>query len=78
MADAVPQFVQPEGLALGIIVVSLIFLILSLISVGIRVYVRQDEETLGFDDWLMVGGTVRTFCSLDLSEGRENEGYRPN
>lgn len=61
MADAVPQFVQPEGLALGIIVVSLIFLILSLISVGIRVYVRQDEETLGFDDWLMVGGTVRTF-----------------
>lgn len=78
MADAVPQFVQPEGLALGIIVVSLIFLILSLISVGIRVYVRQDEETLGFDDWLMVGGTVRTFRSLDLSEGRENEGYRPN
>ena len=61
MADSVPQFVQPEGLALGIIVVSLIFLILSLISVGIRVYVRQDEETLGFDDWLMVGGTVRTF-----------------
>ena len=78
MADAIPQFVQPEGLALGIIVVSLIFLILSLISVGIRVYVRQDEETLGFDDWLMVGGTVRTFRSLDLSEGRENEGYRPN
>ena len=61
MADAIPQFVQPEGLALGIIIVSLIFLIISLISVAIRIYIRQDEHTLGLDDWLMVGGTVRTF-----------------
>ena len=57
--DPGARIIQPVGLPLGIITVSSIFLFFSILFTGIRTYVRYQDRVLGWDDWLMVGGTVR-------------------
>lgn len=69
--DANLRFVQPEGLALAIIIVSLVFLFFSLLSVGIRIYIRQSDNALGLDDWLVLGGVV---CSIHCIPSLLDEG----
>ena len=49
----------PEGLPLAIIVISFIFLGLSLVAVGLRTYIRLKKQTFGLDDAFMAIGTVR-------------------
>ncbi|KAI1246372.1 hypothetical protein MGN70_013271 [Eutypa lata] len=65
--DANLRFVQPEGLALAIIIVSLVFLFFSLLSVGIRIYIRQSDNALGLDDWLVLGGVMGYVADVGLA-----------
>lgn len=57
--------IQPEGLALTTIVVTIVFTILSSIIVCLRFYVRLSLNSFAFEDWLMLFGWVS--CSSVLS-----------
>lgn len=50
--------IQPEGLALALLVVTIVFTILSSIMAGLRFYVRISLRSFGVDDWLMLAGWV--------------------
>lgn len=61
MADPVDpsaRLVQPEGVALAIIVVSSIFLFFSILAVAARIYVRITEKVTSIDDYLLLGSLV--------------------
>jgi hypothetical protein len=47
-----------EDLSMGIFVVSLVFLVLSVVTVGLRTYLRLHEGVFGWDDGLMLSGLV--------------------
>ncbi|WQF86497.1 hypothetical protein CDEST_11511 [Colletotrichum destructivum] len=52
------RILEPQGLPLAIIIVSSIFLVISILCVGLRTRVRLVEGTFGLDDGLMLAGTV--------------------
>ncbi|PQE24005.1 Integral membrane protein [Rutstroemia sp. NJR-2017a WRK4] len=56
-----------SGLSLGIFVVSLVFLALSFITVGLRAYLRHNEGVFGWDDGLMVSGLVVYIVDVALA-----------
>lgn len=61
MADFVDpgaRLVQPEGVALAIVVVSPTFLFLSILAVAARLYVRVTERLTSLDDYLLLGCLV--------------------
>jgi hypothetical protein len=51
--------IKPDGLPLSILVLSSIFLGLSIITVSLRTYVRLAKRAFGYDDGFMVLGCVR-------------------
>lgn len=59
MLDDNVRSIQPTGLALGILVVSLICLVASFAAVALRTYTRWTEHTFGPDDGLIIAGLVR-------------------
>ncbi|KAM3074798.1 hypothetical protein ACMFMG_008212 [Clarireedia jacksonii] len=56
-----------SGLSLGIFVVSLTFLVLSIITVGLRTYLRLHEGVFGWDDGLMLSGLVVYIVDVALA-----------
>lgn len=62
--DPSARLVQPEGVALAIVVVSPIFLFLSILAVAARMYVRVREKVTSIDDYLLLGSLVSTFIFL--------------
>ncbi|KXH63295.1 hypothetical protein CSAL01_13158 [Colletotrichum salicis] len=61
------RILEPEHLPLAIIVISSIFLVISVICVGVRTSVRLIEGTFGLDDGLMLAGTVVYVPSVGLT-----------
>ncbi len=56
--------IQPEGLALSLLVVTVAFTILSSIVVCLRLYVRASLHAFAAEDWMMLAGWVSLalFC----------------
>ncbi|KAJ0159760.1 hypothetical protein CTA2_9154 [Colletotrichum tanaceti] len=52
------RILEPHGLPLAIIIVSSVFLVISVLCVGLRTRVRLVEGTFGLDDGLMLAGTI--------------------
>ncbi|EFQ34575.1 uncharacterized protein GLRG_09719 [Colletotrichum graminicola M1.001] len=52
------RMLEPHGLPLAIIIVSSVFLVISVLCVGVRTCVRLIEGTFGVDDGLMLAGTM--------------------
>ncbi|KAK1997560.1 hypothetical protein LX36DRAFT_657422 [Colletotrichum falcatum] len=52
------RMLEPHGLPLAIIIVSTVFLAISILCVGLRTCVRLIEGTFGMDDGLMLAGTI--------------------
>jgi hypothetical protein len=50
--------ITPDGLPLAILVLSTIFLGLSIITVSLRTYIRIIKGAFGLDDYFMVAGCV--------------------
>lgn len=57
--DPAARIIAPDGLPLTIIVISSVFLGLSIIAVSLRTYVRLAKGTFGLDDAFVGAGTVR-------------------
>lgn len=57
--DPTARLIAPNGLPLAVIVLSSIFLFLSLVAVGLRTFVRIRKGTYALDDFFMTVGTVR-------------------
>jgi len=53
-----------NGLPLAIFVLSTIFWILSIITVGLRTYARVWKHIFGLDDIFIVAGTVRSLHAI--------------
>lgn len=67
MVEDDARTVTLSGLSLAIFVVSLVCLGLSLLSVGLRTYIRIFDNVFGLDDGLILAGAVRptsTLCAL--------------
>ncbi|KAG9253243.1 cytochrome P450 [Emericellopsis atlantica] len=58
--------ITPVGLPLGIITTSSIFLFFSLLFAGIRSHVRWQDRVFGWDDGLMVAGTIAHVASVSV------------
>lgn len=58
MLDENVRSIKPAGLALAILVVSLVCLAAASLAVALRTYTRWKEHTFGLDDSLMVAGLV--------------------
>ncbi|KAI9148886.1 hypothetical protein HJFPF1_10929 [Paramyrothecium foliicola] len=50
--------IQPEGLALGLMWVTIVFTVLSSVVVLLRFYVRIKQSMFGVEDWLMLFGWI--------------------
>ncbi|KAH7176343.1 hypothetical protein EDB81DRAFT_897649 [Dactylonectria macrodidyma] len=50
--------IRPEGLALAMMVVTIVFTVLSSIVVGLRFYVRISLHAFAVEDWLMLAGWI--------------------
>ena len=61
--DPSARLIAPTGLPLAIIVISFIFLGLSLVAVSLRTYIRLRKRIFGLDDAFMAIGTVRLLWS---------------
>ncbi|TDZ16400.1 Satratoxin biosynthesis SC1 cluster protein 4 [Colletotrichum orbiculare MAFF 240422] len=61
------RILPPENLPLAIIVISCIFVVFSVICVGLRTRVRLAEGTFGLDDALMAAGTVSYVVVVGLA-----------
>lgn len=57
--DPAARTITPDGLPLTIIVISSVFLVLSIVSVSLRTYIRYVKGTFGLDDAFMASGAVR-------------------
>jgi hypothetical protein len=61
MSAAIPEdkrLIQPNGLPLAILVISIAFFVLSLFAVSLRTYTRLATKKLGLDDVFIIVGTV--------------------
>ncbi|ROW07897.1 hypothetical protein VMCG_03517 [Cytospora schulzeri] len=70
MADVVSpdaRSVAPEGVALAIMVVSPMFLGLSVLAVAARAYVRLTDGTFSVDDCLLIGGLISYIADVGLA-----------
>ncbi|UPX20268.1 uncharacterized protein EKO05_0010507 [Ascochyta rabiei] len=56
--DPSARLITPNGLPLAIIVISVIFLSLSLVTVSLRTYIRLKKGTYGLDDAFMTIGRI--------------------
>jgi hypothetical protein len=54
--DDVWRAVKPEGLALAILVTTLVFVVLTTIVIAMRIFIRLKTGTFGTDDWVMSAG----------------------
>jgi hypothetical protein len=61
LVDPNDRTIPPRGLPLAIIVISGVFLVLSLFTVAIRVHTRLMGRVFGLDDGIMAAGTVSEF-----------------
>ena len=61
--DDVWKAVEPQGLALAILVTTLTFTALTTIVMGMRVFIRVKTGHFGTDDWIMSAGYVSFFLS---------------
>jgi hypothetical protein len=67
MLTAIPpeeRTIRPDGLPLAILVISSVFLVLSLIAVALRTYTRLAKKNLGLDDVFIIVGTVSNIQAL--------------
>lgn len=64
LVDPDARIIAPDGLPLSIIIISCIFLGLSIVSVCLRTYVRLAKGTFGLDDAFMASGSVRPVYRL--------------
>lgn len=64
--DPAARTVQPEGVALAIVVVSPIFLFFSILAVAARIYVRVTENVTSIDDYLLLGSLVSNSTFLQF------------
>jgi hypothetical protein len=55
------RIIQPNGLPLATLAISIVFLVLSLVAVSLRTYTRLAKKNLGLDDVFIVLGTVSFF-----------------
>lgn len=62
--DPSARIITPDGLPLTIIIISCVFLGLSIITVSLRTYVRLVKGTFGWDDAFVGAGTVRHIKSV--------------
>ncbi|KAM0809277.1 hypothetical protein AB5N19_09620 [Seiridium cardinale] len=69
MADVDPaaRYIPLEGLSLAIVVVSLVCIIFSVTAVGIRIYARVLDGLFGFDDTLVLAGTLTYMADVGLA-----------
>lgn len=58
MIDESVRFLWPAGLALALLVVSIVCLVVSAIAVALRTYLRLIDNVFGIDDALIIGGLV--------------------
>ena len=59
-----PNYTNPETRGPALIIVELLAVSISTICLGLRLYVRaRIVRSVGWDDWLMVGATVRMYSS---------------
>lgn len=58
LTTTVYEPIQPEGLALTLMVVTIIFTVLSSFVVLLRFYVRVSLGLFSVEDWLMLAGWV--------------------
>ncbi|KAI1763612.1 hypothetical protein GGR53DRAFT_531365 [Hypoxylon sp. FL1150] len=65
--DTSARYIPLQGLSLAIVVVSSIFLILSVLAVSGRTYIRYSERVFGLDDGLMLFGTIVYIAAVALS-----------
>ncbi|KAI1847117.1 hypothetical protein JX266_006992 [Neoarthrinium moseri] len=65
--DPSARQVQPEGLSLAIVVVSLLCLFFSILAVAGRTYVRLDDGLFGLDDGLVVIGTLAYAADVGIA-----------
>lgn len=63
LTTTVYEPIQPEGLALSLLAVTIVFTILSTIVAGLRFYVRLSLNAFAVEDWLMLAGYV-SFAKL--------------
>jgi hypothetical protein len=56
--DPTLRTITPDGLPLAILILSTVFLGLSIIAVGLRTYIRIVKGAFGLDDVFMVAGCV--------------------
>ncbi|ROW07791.1 hypothetical protein VMCG_03345 [Cytospora schulzeri] len=67
VVDEAARTLPLGGLAQAIFIVSIVCLVLSTISVGLRIYVRVSEETFGWDDGLILAGLVVYMVDVGLA-----------
>ncbi|KAH6949119.1 hypothetical protein FAVG1_13212 [Fusarium avenaceum] len=58
LTTTVYEPIQPEGLALSLLAVTIVFTILSTIVAGLRFYVRLSLHAFAVEDWLMLFGYI--------------------
>ncbi|RKL12125.1 hypothetical protein BFJ70_g16314 [Fusarium oxysporum] len=58
LTTTVYEPIQPEGLALSLLAVTIVFTILSTILAGLRFYVRLSLHAFAVEDWLMLAGYI--------------------
>jgi hypothetical protein len=56
--DPNARYVPLEGLSLAIVVVSSTCIVFSMLAVALRTYARATDGLFGFDDGLVLAGTV--------------------
>lgn len=62
--DPAARLITPRGLPLAIIVISVIFFALSIVTVALRTYIRLKKGLFGLEDTFMLIGTVGAPRSL--------------
>ncbi|KAJ4321007.1 hypothetical protein N0V84_005588 [Fusarium piperis] len=58
LTTTVYEPIQPEGLALVLLVVTIVFTILAILVAGLRFYVRLSLNAFAVEDWLMLAGLI--------------------
>ncbi|KAM0431770.1 hypothetical protein ACHAPT_005020 [Fusarium lateritium] len=58
LTTTVYEPIQPEGLALVLLVVTIVFTILSILIAGLRFYVRISLNSFAVEDWMMLAGLI--------------------
>ncbi len=62
-----PNYTNPETRGPALIIVELLAVSISTICLGLRLYVRvRIVRSVGWDDWLMVGATVRICTRITI------------